>query len=231
MKPAPSLRTRAYETLEEMIVTQVLAPGTKVAELELAKRLAIGRTPVREALQRLAREKLVAINPRASIVVLEMTIERQLQLVEFRAAMEQHVVRFAALRASVDERARMLQLQRAVEDAAKIGEGGLYLRVVREIQTLLCEAARNEFLYDSMTGIYALSRQFTYIYYKQAGSLARAAAIHASVLRAVAAKDQAAAEAATRRMEAYLAQFMRESRRAAARKIGARRTAARPGRR
>ncbi len=103
--------------------------------------------------------------------------------------------------------------------------------MVREIQTLLCEAARNEFLYDSMTGIYALSRQFTYIYYKQAGSLVRAAAIHASVLRAVAAKDQAAAEAATRRMEAYLAQFMRESRRAAARKIGARRTAARPGRR
>jgi DNA-binding GntR family transcriptional regulator len=223
MKPAPSLRTLAYESLEEMIVTQVLAPGTRVTEFELSNRLGIGRTPVREALQRLAREKLVAINPRASITILEMTIERQLQLVEFRTAMEQHVVRLAALRANVDERARMLQLQRAVEDAAKIGEGGLYLRVVREIQTLLCEAARNEFLYDSMTSIYALSRQFTYIYYKKAGSLVRAAAVHAAVLKAVAARDQAAAAAAARRVELYLARFMRESMRAAAGKAGARR--------
>lgn len=227
MKPAPSLRNLAYEGLEEMIVTQVLAPGTQVTELELSKRLGIGRTPVREALQRLAREKLVAISPRASITILEMTIERQLQLIEFRTAMEHHVVRLAALRANVDERARMLQLQRAVEDAAAIGEGALYLRVVREIQTLLCEAARNEFLYDSMMSIYALSRQFTYIYYKQAGSLARAAAIHAAVLRAVAARDQAAAAAAVHRVEQYLAQFMRESMRAATGKARSRRVKSR----
>jgi DNA-binding GntR family transcriptional regulator len=229
MNSAPSLRTLAYESLEEMIVTQVLAPGTKVTELELSKKLGIGRTPVREALQRLAREKLVAISPRASITILEMTIERQLQLIEFRTAMEQHVVRLAAQRANVDERARMLQLQRAVEDAAEIGEGGLYLRVVREIQTLLCEAARNEFLYDSMTSIYALSRQFTYIYYKEAGSLVRAAAIHAAVLRAVAARDEAAAAAAAHRVEHYLAQFMRESMRAAAGKVATRRSRSRFG--
>lgn len=194
-----------------MIVTQVLAPGTRVTELELSQKLDIGRTPVREALQRLAREKLVAVNPRASIVVLEMNIERQQQLVEYRAAVEQHVIRLATLRADEEQRARMLQLQRAVEDAAEIGEGGLYLRVVREIQVLLCEAARNEFLFDSMTSIYALSRQFTYIYYRQAGSLKRAATAHSAVLRAVAAKDQAAALAAASAMEAYLMQFMRET--------------------
>lgn len=211
-----SLRDLAYDRLEEMIVTQVLAPGTRVTELELAEKLGIGRTPIREALQRLAREKLVAVKPRASIVVLEMTVERQQQLFEFRAVMERHLVRLAALRADDTQRARMLQLQRAVEDAADIGEGGLYLRVVKEIQSLLCEAARNEFLNDSMASIYALSRQFTYIYYKQAGSLRRAAAAHSAVLRAVAAKDERAALAAASGLEDYFVQFLRDSLRVAA---------------
>lgn len=211
MKSNASLRDLAYDKLEEMIVTQVLPPGARVTELELAQKLGIGRTPVREALQRLAREKLVAVKPRAAILVLEMTPDRQRQLIEFRSTVERNLVLLAAERVDDAQRVRMLQLQRAVEDAAEIGEGALYLRVVREIQELLCEAARNEFLYDCMTSIYALSRQFTYIYYKQAGSLKRAASRHSAVLKAVAAKDQEAALAAARGVEDYLTQFMQDA--------------------
>lgn len=211
MKSNVSLRDVAYDKLEEMIVTQVLPPGARVTELELAQQLGIGRTPVREALQRLALEKLVSVKPRAAILVLEMTPERQKQLIEFRSYVERNLVLLAAERADDGQRARLLQLQRAVEDAAEIGEGGLYLRVVKEIQELLCEAARNEFLYDCMTSIYALSRQFTYIYYKQAGNLKRAAAKHSAVLRAVAAKDQQAALAAARGVEDYLSQFLQDT--------------------
>ena len=210
MKKTTSLRDTAYDRLEEMIVTQVLPPGSRVTELELAEKLGIGRTPVREALQRLAREKLIEVKPRAAIVVLEMTLERQRQLLEFRSVVERQVVQLATLRANDAQRSRMLQLQRAVEDAAEIGEGGLYLRVVREIQELLSEAADNEFLFDSMAGIYALARQFTYMYYRQAGSLKRAAAAHSAVLKAVASKDPAAALEASRGIEAYLAQFMKD---------------------
>ena len=54
-----SLTDRAYAEIEELIVTLQLAPGAPVSEAELCARLAIGRTPVREALQRLARENLV----------------------------------------------------------------------------------------------------------------------------------------------------------------------------
>ena len=60
----PSLTDRAYADLEEMIVTLKLAPGRAVSESELSQRLGIGRTPIREALQRLAREELVVILPR-----------------------------------------------------------------------------------------------------------------------------------------------------------------------
>ena len=67
--PAPSLTDRAYAALEEMIVTLQLAPGTAISESDLSGHLGIGRTPIREALQRLAREKLVSIFPRRGIFV------------------------------------------------------------------------------------------------------------------------------------------------------------------
>jgi DNA-binding GntR family transcriptional regulator len=59
-----TLRAQAYRALEEAIVTQSLRPGSKVTEVELSNRLGIGRTPIREALQRLAREGLVSVRPR-----------------------------------------------------------------------------------------------------------------------------------------------------------------------
>jgi DNA-binding GntR family transcriptional regulator len=205
-----SLRARAYEMLEEMIITQGLEPGAKVSEMELSQRLGIGRTPVREALQRLAREGLVDIRPREAILILPMTIERLIQLVEFRTAVEPVIVRYALKRADLDQRSHMLQLAKAVEDAAAIGELALYFRVVRELNTVLCESAGNEFLDKSMTSIYALSRQFAYVSYPRLGNLHRAAALHAGILRSVAARDESAADQACRDMVDYLTNFIEE---------------------
>ena len=201
-----TLRARAYEILEQMIVTQGLKPGTTVTEEELAQRTGIGRTPIREALQRLAREGLVQIRPRAAIVILEMTPARQQQLLEARAALQEQTVRLAAQRATVDERARMLQLARAVEDAAVIGDGELYLRIAREIHALLCEAARNEFLQRFMGSLYVLSRQFSFTYLRDV-DIPRAAGTHAGILRAVAARDPDAAALASERMMEFLLEF------------------------
>ena len=97
------LRTHAYEMLEELIVTHALEPGASVTEDLLAQRTGIGRTPIREALQRLARDGLVSIRPRSAIVILEMTHARQLQLLEARAALQEQTVRLAARRADVGE--------------------------------------------------------------------------------------------------------------------------------
>ena len=67
--PAQSLTDRAYADIEEMIVFLKLAPGSAISEAELSGHLGIGRTPIREALQRLARERLVQILPRRGIIV------------------------------------------------------------------------------------------------------------------------------------------------------------------
>ena len=187
-----------------------MKPGATVTEEALARRTGIGRTPIREALQRLARDGLVSIRPRSAIVVLEMTVERQLQLLEIRAALQELTVRFAAKRADIDQRARMLQLAKAVEDAAEIGDGELYLRIARDIHNVLCDAACNEFLQRFIGSLYALSRQFSFAHLREV-DMPRAAGTHAAILRAVAARDEEAAALASQRMIDFLLEFTKGS--------------------
>jgi DNA-binding GntR family transcriptional regulator len=204
-----TLCSQAYEILENMIVSRELAPGSKVTEEHLSKRTGIGRTPIREALQLLARDGLVSIRPRSASVVLEMTIERQMQLLEARGAIQEQTVRYACRRADVDQRAKMLMLARTVEDAAVIGDSALYLRISREIHSTLCEAARNEFLERFMSSLYTLSRQFAYTYLTAGkGDLRKAASTHSAILRAVAALDEEAAVNASQEMIEFLFNFV-----------------------
>ena len=98
--PAPfeMLTDRAYRLLEEEIVTLALAPGAVVSEAILSNRLGVGRTPIREALQRLAREHLVQILPRRGVIVSEIDVVKQLRLIETRRELERLLARSAARR-------------------------------------------------------------------------------------------------------------------------------------
>jgi len=64
-----SLADRAYEALEHRIVTLQLVPGTVVTEKELIQEVGVGRTPLREAVLRLAQEQLVTVLPRKGIYI------------------------------------------------------------------------------------------------------------------------------------------------------------------
>ena len=101
--PTRTLTDRAYETLEELIVTLRLAPGDVISETALSDRLDIGRTPVREALQRLAREGLVKILPRKGILVTEINPRSQLLLLEVRRELERlHNVSYQEIRLAAE---------------------------------------------------------------------------------------------------------------------------------
>ena len=114
-----SLTDLAYAHLEEMIVTLKLRPGATVSEGELSVLTGIGRTPIREALQRLAREKLVSILPRRGIVVTEINVGSQLKLLEVRRELERLIARSAARRATPQERERFGELARRFEKSAR----------------------------------------------------------------------------------------------------------------
>ncbi len=208
-RAAATLSDRAYSDLEALIVTLKLAPGSAVSEAELSERLGIGRTPIREALQRLARERLITILPRRGIIVSEINIKSQLRLLEVRREVERLVARSAARRATPEERARFLAMARSFEKSARSNDEVTFMRVDREYNELSVVAAHNEFAAGAMTLMHSLSRRFWYIHYKRAADMPRAAKLHADVARAVAGQDEKAAAAASDRLLDYIDQFTR----------------------
>src|SRR5690625_3012612 len=117
-----SLTEQAYRQLEEMVVTLQLAPGAVLSEAHLAKELSIGRTPVREALQRLAREGLIVILPRRGILVSEINVKRQLRLLEVRRELERLMARASALRASDHERRAFAEIAKGMRSEEHTSE-------------------------------------------------------------------------------------------------------------
>lgn len=174
-----------------------LAPGSAVSEAELSQRLGIGRTPIREALQRLAREHMVTILPRRGIIVAEINIKSQLRLLEVRREVERLVARSAARRATAEERARFNEIAFAFEESARGKDEVTFIRIDREYNELSVAAAHNEFAAGAMGLMHSLSRRFWYLHYKQTADMPLTAKLHADIARAIAAGDVAGAAAAS----------------------------------
>ncbi len=196
-----SLTATAYEMIEEMIVKLELLPGAAISEAELSARLQIGRTPVREALQRLAREHLVSILPQRGVLVSEIDIKRQLRLLETRREVERLVVRCAARRATEAERARFEELATEFDVAGKQNDETRFIRADKEFNDLSLRASRNEFAAGTMGLMHGLSRRFWYLHYRQAADTPLMAKLHGALARAISQRDEAAAAQA---MEALI---------------------------
>jgi DNA-binding GntR family transcriptional regulator len=166
----------------------------------LSERLGIGRTPIREALQRLARERLVQIFPRRGVVVSEININSQLRVLELRREVERLLARSAARRATPELRAQFDALAREFDASARKNDGIAFMRVDRAFNELCLVAARNEFTVTAMGLTQSLSRRFWYHHYTQSPVLAETAKLHADIARAIAAGDEEAAAAALDRL-------------------------------
>jgi DNA-binding GntR family transcriptional regulator len=208
---AQSLTELAYLHLEEMIVTLKLAPGRVVSEFELSELTGIGRTPIREALQRLAREHLVSILPRRGIVVSEINVGQQLRLLEVRRELERLIARSAARRATDAERARFRELVRDFEKSAKANDDVAFMRTDREFNQLCSAAAHNDFAAGAMSLMHSLSRRFWYIHYKKAADMPVTAKLHADIARAIADGDEERAVKASDRLLDNIEKFTRDT--------------------
>ena len=207
--PDRSLTDRAYVALEEMICTLRLEPGEVLSEGALSKTLGIGRTPVREALQRLAREGLVTVLPRRGILVSEFNVGKQLRMLEVRRELERLMIRSAASRATADERARFAALARAIYESAEAGDDIRFMRLDREFNVLVSQVNRNEFAAEAISLMAGLSRRFWFMHHRQDGDLTLIAQLHADIANAIAAGDDAAAAMASDALLEYIESITR----------------------
>lgn len=180
-----------------------------MSESELSQRLGIGRTPIREALQRLARERLVSILPRRGVIVSDINVNSQLRLLELRREVERLLARSAARRATAEERRRFEELALEFERSARRNDDITFMRVDRAFNELCLTAARNEFTVSAMGLTQSLSRRFWYHHYQQTPDMPETAKLHADIARAIAAGDQDGAAAATDRLINKIEAFTR----------------------
>ncbi|MBQ1328701.1 MAG: GntR family transcriptional regulator [Eubacterium sp.] len=112
------LRELVFKALRKAIIKGELAPGERLMEEKLAKKLEVSRTPVREAIRMLELEGLVVMIPRRGAEVAKITIQDLKDALEVRMAIEDLSVRLACERINEDEKETLKLRQKAFEDAA-----------------------------------------------------------------------------------------------------------------
>jgi DNA-binding GntR family transcriptional regulator len=187
-----SASKRAYRTLERMIVTLELPPSGFVTEGALIKRLGLGRTPVREAIQRLAWEGLLEVRPRAGITVAPLHASDWLRVIDAQRGVEIVLARAAARLITSELVERFQSAAVAMHDAVLASEVTGFLEADKSLDEVMAEASENPFAARVAAPLQTHSRRFWFRYQRATG-LAESASNHVSLISAIINRDEEAA--------------------------------------
>jgi DNA-binding GntR family transcriptional regulator len=154
---AASLADQAYLRLREEIIGVELPPGTVLRDEELMRRLGVGRTPVREAVQRLVRDGFVTVIPRRGTLVSEINITDLAGIYEVRAQLESWAAGLAAERAGASDHAEAEELLRELDALDASGRYEELLVLDRRIHRFAYRCAKNAFLAETLDQYHNLS--------------------------------------------------------------------------
>ena len=195
---ARSLSDQAYYRIRELIVSLELAPGSLISERDLMEQLGLGRTPVREALRALARERLVEVYPRRGMFVSGVDVGDLAGLSAVRVVLESHAARLAAERATVTDRAETEALLDELEGATEHDERAL-IDLDQRIHRHVYGCAHNPFLEATLNEYYVLTLRIWFLALDRVVRLEDAVQEHRELLAAIRDRDPAKAEGAMRR--------------------------------
>jgi DNA-binding GntR family transcriptional regulator len=187
-KTSANLSERAYEQLKAMAVTYQLRPGERLAELDLAKRLKVSRTPIREALNRLVTEGFLTFTPNRGFQCRPLDAKEIFDLYEVRRSLEATAARLAVERASddeLDDLARFLERSRGVPEKTTVME---LVRLDEEFHERIAILSRNAELLRILQNINARIRFCRWIDMEN-GRRSATQSEHAGVLASLKARD------------------------------------------
>ena len=185
-----SLAEKAYRSLEELLVTLKLAPGELLGEKDLMDKAGIGRTPVREAIQKLSAEGLLQVLPRKGLMVTPLRRSDLCQIIEARRVMERLLVVKATERADASQKQQLERLAQAFENVDQ--QPSNFFELDRKLDQLLAATCGNVFLVQALLPLHAHSRRLWFLFRAELDT-AEAAQLHANLARAVSIDDSAGA--------------------------------------
>jgi DNA-binding GntR family transcriptional regulator len=176
---AVSLADRAYLAIRDLIVSLELAPGSLIDERQLVESLGIGRTPVREALRRLAQEQLVEVFPRRGMFVTKVDVRDLARISEVRTVLEPEAARLAAERATDEERDELAALSDGIKRGADL------MALDEQIHRAVYAAAHNDLLEKTLGELYVLAQRIWMIALDRAQDLEEAVEAHRDLVQQI----------------------------------------------
>jgi len=194
---------RAYRVLEHMIVTLELAPSSFVTEGALIEKLDLGRTPVREAIQRLAWEGLLDVRPRAGIAIAPLHPGDWLRVLDARRGVEVVLARSAARFVTREAADLFHEAALAMQKAVISGNVLAFIQADKALDEALAMAADNRFAARLAAPLQTHSRRFWFRYKADTG-LAESAEHHVALIRSILDGDEEGAAKDAKRLMALL---------------------------
>jgi DNA-binding GntR family transcriptional regulator len=198
---------RAYLELRDRIVTLSLAPGSALREDELMAELGIGRTPLREAVKRLALENLLSVQPRRGTFVSEVEAADIVNITEVRAELEGYAAELAALRMDTGARAAAEELLKEVEELTNPANSAWLMRVDERIHRFTWDSCGNQYLSETLERYFTLSLRIWYLVLDRVPGLGHSVHDQAHLLEALLERDGARARTI---MREHVLAFQRE---------------------
>ncbi|WP_423211210.1 GntR family transcriptional regulator [Paracoccus yeei] len=186
----------AYQRIEDMLVSCDLKPGRQLTVQELQDLTGLGRTPVHNAVNRLAADTLLVIVPRHGLRVAPIDLARERMLLQLRRDIERFVVKLAIERASLSHRNQMLHIERALKDRRETLTLDEFNQLDRRIDQILLSAANEPFLEHTLRPLHTIFRRIGFIHHTHCSGrvdFPRTVDCHLAVINAVANRHAAAA--------------------------------------
>ncbi len=198
----PSTRAEQIQKLlEKEIFSGVLPPGTRLDEMELASRLHVSRTPVREALRHLGAAGLVEIRNRQPATVIRLSAHKLIEMFQVMAELEGLCAKLAARRVSPAQLSQLQGLQNLLSTLLGDEDVDRFYEVNREFHELIYEAGQNEFLASQTRALRNRVGSYRRLVTQRPSQRTNTIVEHEAVLRAIAQGDE---EGAGKAMQAHV---------------------------
>jgi GntR family transcriptional regulator, rspAB operon transcriptional repressor len=185
----PTKADVAYSALRRAIVTSEIPGGVPLDEAELAETFELGRTPIREALKRLAVERFVLWLPRRPPIVAEMSVKDVKKLFEARAALEESVCRISTSRITDAQVEHLFELCTHLGNTLRSGEYYEAVETDYELHNRMAEGSDNTYLARSIATLNSGALRLWFQTFEQNPDPDAAEASHRRVIEAIASGD------------------------------------------
>jgi len=183
--PVVSLAEKAYQLLVRKITHLELRPGSVLAEKWVMAELGIGRTPVREALQRLSAEGLVSHMPNRGMLVTDISASNVQHIYEFRSVIDVFMARLAATRATKSNISELTELAKKMVQATDADDLDLFIRRDQQFYETMAQASQNIYVEEAVPRIFNLHLRLWLFISNKVGDWRDTMAVHEEMTQGI----------------------------------------------